>query len=336
MTSILKGTSSADDTSGNFYYRVDSAINLRKLSGETEFRPKRWDTTDNAWPHRSLLAAKAALRHSHGIFRISFWQSHVPAERDLRSREVYEPHLMLRIARSAVIRAFNGWAIEEDDFLPGEADLIWTAQATDSDSSSLFNAQGVPLHNFEVWNDERLRWEPWRLADALAPDCVRLGATGWQPIGLNTRQGGPVLAYWKITPPRPSVSIGPACWLLMMLDENSRGTLGSEAEAITEAVILLANGPLGALQPSQFGVLTVHATRDRIWTEQYKVAWESVLPDHLLARVWRQLRGQPSQRLRATLHHFISLSDEIELFRISHLPLTKREISDSTWARHPG
>ena len=328
--------SDVDDTTPHdgYYYRVDSASALRRLSDASEFLPKRWDCTARPWPHKSLIAARGSLPDGHGIFRLSFWQRKEPALQDLAMRGLHEPHIMVRISRTAVQQALRGWNFEEDDFLPGEADLIWSVHASTGAQSETFSRVGVPLRDFDVWNAADCSWQPWHEASPLLPDSSRMGAMGWFPIAMRTRQGGPVLAYWKLLP-TPRWRSGPTHWLLLTLDEFARGTLGSEDGAITIAVRQLADGPLGSLGPSELAVLTVHATRDRVWMEQLAVEWEEGRADSWLAAWLRRLAGTSSGALRARPHAFEDSPALYELVRRSGLPVIKKEFAAATWSGRP-
>ncbi len=324
------GTERPDD---DYYYRVDSSIALRKIFGASDFLPKRWDSAAQPWPHKSLVAAQSALPEGHGIFRMSFWQRREPAERDLRARGHYQPYLMLRVRRTAVRRALVGWSFEEDDYLRGEADLIWSVHSAPHGNASSFGARGVPLREFEVWNGMAHGWQPWHGASALLPDSARLAPLGWQAITMRTRRGGPVLAYWKVVPAAANAGV-PAYWLLLTLDECSQGSLGSDDDAVTSVVRRLSSGPLSALHSADFAVLTIWPTRDRIWMEQLKVTWGDARPYGWLARRVHSLAGMPTAQLCATRERLVGSEAELDLVRRSLLAAAKTEFPAAIWEGH--
>lgn len=179
----------------DFLYRVDNLRSMRSLLEDPTLRPKRWDTQSQPWRHESLLAARASKTDQEGIYRISFWSDPDAALRDLQCRGSYEPHLLTRVHKSVVEKIFSGWLHEEDDFLREEASLIWTCCPVDDHGEYFYNG-GIPVDQLEVLDGAK--WTFWNDATSLLPDRVRLTSQGWQPIGMLTRQGGPVMAYWLV------------------------------------------------------------------------------------------------------------------------------------------
>lgn len=259
---------------------------------------------------------------------MSFWRRLSDADADLRTRGTVSPHLLLRARRNAVEQAFKGWSFEEDDFLPGQADLIWSAQPV-LDVDSRFGATGVPLSSFEVWEPSAQAWRPWHAAPSLCPDTTRLPAAGWQPLALRTTFG-PVLGFWKVLP-APVDAVGPRFWLLLTLDDTAPGSLGSQNNAIATALQPVMLGPLAKFCPSELGVLTVYPTHDRVWTEQFAVDWRPVPPRSWLAAQVERLAGMPSEALHAFAHPCLGVSAVSELLRRSGLPHTKLEFAPRIW-----
>ena len=240
----------------DFLYRIDNLRLMRSLLKDPMLRPKRWDAQSEPWRHESLLSARALKTDQDGIYRISFWSDPDAAWRDLQCRGRYEPHILTRIHKSVVERVFSGWRHEEDDFLPGEASLIWTCCPVDDYGDDFYNG-GVPVDLLEVLDDAK--WTSWTDATCLLPDQVRLTRQGWQPIGMWTRQGGPVLAFWLVVKlPQDCDSEGKKHWLLLTMDETAQGTLGTENSAIAQVTRDLWTGPLNAISGDISGVMGVH------------------------------------------------------------------------------
>jgi hypothetical protein len=308
----------------NFYFRVDSHAGLRATCRDDLFRPARWRHNEGGWPHAALIAAAAGMPEAEAIYRISFWINEQEARRDLADRGGLEPHVMLRVPRSVVAAALGGWTVDADDFLPGRAALIWhrTARAGDR-----FFEGGVPLDSFDVW--EGHGWRPWPHAEAVQPDGVRLARAGWQPLALFTRQGA-VIAHWRMALHGPE-GAAPVPWCLLTLDERSPGTLGGETAAVQQAANLLLTGPLRMVAGQLGGLLTVHVTQERLWTEQYAVAPRAPLPPSRLE--WLRMRApeSPAQTWDVTPHVRLSRAQEYALIRASGLRHARPEARAYAW-----
>lgn len=296
------------------------------MAGDDLFRPARWDHGGSPWPHRALLTEAKRKAPGEAIYRMSFWINEHQARRDFASRHAWEPHTLLRVARLHVAHALEGWNFDVDDALPGQADLIWHRGAA---CEGRFFAGGVPVEQFEVW--EGMQWRPWSSAHAVEPDCVRMARIGWQPVGLVTRQGGPVVAYWQLVPHR-SAAADTALWILLTLDDRSRGTLGGEDHAVWQTIDLLLPGPLRHVAGSLGGLLTIHAAEDRLWTEQYAIR---PLPYH--ASFWWG-RFWPGRRSRPCGLHFgvepqtaLGPRQELALIRTSGLRQARPEVRAHAW-----
>ena len=308
---------------------MDSALSLRKLQSAGAFLAARWDIGETPWPHVSLLEARQSLVDGHGIFRLSFWQRLEAAERDLATRGFHEPHLMLRVPRSEVHRALVGWTCEEDDFLPGQADLLWATRMVEDHDVSLSN-QGVPLSAFEVWEPRRATWQPWYEADRLLPDSTRMPAAGWAPITVQLKDGDVALAYWKVLPSAIPDS-SPAFWVLLNLGDTSRGTLRSQDAAIADVARRLVDGPVAAVDLTDLGVLTIYPTRGHVWLQQLALVREPVASAGWLARRLERALGVSSTVLRAHPHGWTASANLWELVRRSGLSYVKTEFAAATW-----
>lgn len=130
------------DPDPDHYFRVDAHVGLRAACGDTLFRPARWPHDGTGWKHADLIAAAADIPTTDAIYRISFWVNEQEARNDLAARGWLQPHVMLRVPRTAVAQALEGWTFRVDDFLPGRADLIWRRTGWAGDR---FFDGGIPL-----------------------------------------------------------------------------------------------------------------------------------------------------------------------------------------------
>lgn len=312
----------------DYYFRVDAHVGLRNACGDTLFRPARWPHDGTGWKHAELIAAAANIPTSEAIYRISFWVNEHEARNDLTARGWLQPHVMLRVSRASVAQALDGWTFGVDDFLPGQADLIW--RRTERAGDRFFDG-GIPMDCFEVW--ESHGWRPWHQAEAVQPDGVRLARAGWQPLALLARQG-PVMAHWCTVLHRPP-GAPPEPWCLLTLDERSPGSLGSNTAAVQQAAELLLDGPLRMVAHHLGGLLTIHVTPERLWTEQYAVAF--VPPSPPQSPSWHQrLRHihppeQPSHAWVVKPHWRLSRAQEYALIRSSGLRQARPEARGYAW-----
>lgn len=310
----------------DYYFRVDAHHGLRAMCDDTLFRPAHWRVRSSQWQHPVLVAAAEGMPDSEAIYRISFWINEQEALKDLASRGRLEPHVMLRIPRHRLAEALDGWTVDGDEALPGQADLIWHRTTS---AGERFFERGVPVEHFEVW--EGHCWRPWPLAEAVQPDSVRMARTGWQPLALLTRQGGAVTAHWRTVLHRPE-NASPQPWCLITLDERSPGTLGGETTAVQQAADILLSGPLRLIAGHLGGLLTVHVTLERLWTEQYAVT-PRPSPAHLGLR--RLFLPRAAGRMDATWHveprAHLTRAQELSLILASGLRQAKPEVWAYAW-----
>lgn len=307
----------------DYYYRVDSLTGLRSVSRDAVFRPARWQHEGKPWPHVALIEAAQDIPDAEAIYRLSFWVGEAEARTDLAQRGRLEPHGMMRVRREAVASALPNWNFHEDDFLRGRADLIWARRQRAGDT---FFDGGVSLEDFELLEDDR--WVPWPFARSAQPDSSRLAGAGWLPLALRARYG-PVIAYWR-TATLARSGDEPQRWILLTLEEGSGRTLGSETDAVQQALHLLLSGPLYMAEGSIAGLLTVHTTMDRLWTEQYAVAIATGPKPSL----WRRLMsggGQPSRVWCAQRENLISVAEERALIKTSGLRFARPEVPARIW-----
>lgn len=306
----------------DYYFRFDSHVGLRATCGDVVFRPARWPHDGTGWKHVALIAAAAGMPASEAIYRISFWVNEQEARNDLAGRGWLRPHVMLRVPRTAVAQALDGWTFGVDDFLPGRADLVWQRTGWAGDR---FFEGGVPLDRFEVW--EGHGWRSWHQAEAMQPDGVRLARAGWQPLALLARQG-PVKAHW-CTALHHAQEAPRELWCLLTLDERSPGSLGGNTAAVQQAAELLLDGPLRMVADQFAGLLTVHVTPERLWTEQYTVALHP--PDPPAPGSWlERLRGvrpaePPPGHWHVQPHWRLTKPQEYALIRSSGLRQARPE-----------
>lgn len=313
----------------DFYYRVDALQGLRALRSETHFRPKRWDKQTHPWQHRSLLSALQSKSDDQGIYRASFWINEQSALQDLRTRGSMAPHLLLRIRRTTVAQNLQGWHVEEDDFLEGQAALIWRC-CPENDHGDHHFSGGIPLEEIDVSLDGQA-WYPWMMAEPLLPNGVRMARIGWQPAAVRTRQGGRVVCHWQLVQ-APGSWENPKPWCLVTLDEESRGTLGGETEAVAQLAEQLLPGPLSAVAEELAGVLTIHVTQDRLWTEQFSIDRWPRQGGSWLLRIARRLELVPPRwAYTATPMTSLARQQELLLVRASGLRHARTEIPAFVW-----
>ncbi len=325
---IAPEATSATAQDDPYYYRVDAALSLRKMQRASVFLPVRWDADPRQFRHASLVSAQSTLADGDGIFRMSFWQRRDTGDRDLRRRGSCDSHILLRVKRHTVARALVDWRIEEDDGLPGEADLIWAVRRVD-DPDDGFSTVGVPLCEFEVFDPASGHWHSWYDAPALLPDHVRLPAAGWFPVVLRTTHGAG-LGYWKVL--RAHLASGPAFWLLLTLDDTSRGTLGSQDEAVAAALSPVVLDSLGELHHRELGVLTISPTNDKAWLEELTLTWASSRASTWWSRLWRRADEPSSAVLHAHRHSYVTRTELNELVKRSGLPRIKPEFPARAWS----
>lgn len=310
----------------DYYFRVDAHHGLRAMCEDTLFRPAHWQAGSSQWQHPALVTAAEDMIDLEAIYRISFWINEQEARKDLAGRGRHCPHVMLRIPRHRVAEALGGWTFEQDEALPGQADLIWQRTAR---AGECFFDRGLPVEHFEVW--EGKDWLPWPFARALQPDGVRMAGVGWQPLALVTRQGGAVAAYWRMVLHYPA-GASPKPWCLITLDERSPGTLGGETAAVQRAANLLLAGPLQPVAEHMAGLLTVHVTQDRLWTEQYTLAPQAPIP---ASRLQRLLGIRPAEWLNPTWHvephTHLTRAQELSLIQASGLRQARPEAHSYAW-----
>lgn len=310
----------------DYYFRVDAHHGLRAMCEDQLFRPAHWQAGSSQWQHPALVNAAEGMPGSEAIYRISFWINEQEARKDVASRGWQKPHVMLRIPRHRVAEALRGWTFDQDEALPGQADLIWHRTAN---AGERFFEGGIAVEHFEVW--EKGDWHPWPLAEAMQPDGVRMARIGWQPLALVTRQGGAVVAYWRMVLHHPAEA-SPQPWCLITLDERSRGTLGGETAAVQQAAELLLAGPLQPVAERLAGLLTVHVTQDRLWTEQYAVALQAPTPDSWLQRL---LATRPVERQNPAWyvepHTRLARAQELSLILASGLRQARPEARSYAW-----
>lgn len=290
------------------YYRFDRWASLRQMRGQTDFLPRRWDLHEHRWPHACLVAAQEALRGHRGIFRICFWRDLKSAKAHFDHYQGFDRYLLTRVRRDDVYAALKGWHVDEDDALPGQADLIWSVQDT-THGDEHFHRSGVPLRLMEVLDPSDHRWHPWISAPALRPDAVRLSGWGWQPLVLRLTTGAS-LAHWKLQRARSGLY-----WILLMVDDAhpERG-LAQQDAALSAATQQLLTGPLSAGATEVAGLITVCPTADRIWTEQLAVYQDVEAPTSLRRRLWQALGvSEPAHRWCVESRPGLSSSEELAL-----------------------
>lgn len=310
----------------DYYFRVDTHHGLRAMCEDALFRPAHWQARSSQWQHPALVTAAEDMPDSEEIYRISFWINEQEACKDLAARGRHCPHVMLRIPRHRVAEALGGWTFDQDEALPGQADLIWQRTAR---AGERFWDRGLPVEHLEVL--EGNGWLPWPLAGATQPDDVRMAGVGWQPLALVTRQGGAVVAYWRMVLHHPT-GVSPEPWCLITLDERSRGTLGGETGAVQQAANLLLAGPLQPVAGHLGGLLTVYVAQDRLWTEQYTVAPQMPIPD---SRLQRLLGIRPIERPNSAWyvepHTRLTRAQELSLIQVSGLRQARPEAHSYAW-----
>jgi hypothetical protein len=251
-----------------FYYRIDTVARLRDMRYESVFKPRRWDLNANKCPHASLLTSLDGKQQGEGIFRISFWINEQEGRAALEQFSTSVPHLLLRVSRSQVAEALQDWRVEEDEFLRGRADLIWSICPAEAGDDS-FHSGGIPLDALEVWLDDA-GWQPWFTAKPLQPERVRMASIGWSSVVSTNGWGQPVICHWQVVPSPPSYCQR-GLWCLCMLDEECGGSFGGDTEGVCNVMDSLLDGPLAGVEGRIAGVLTVHVGEDRLWTEQYRL-----------------------------------------------------------------
>ena len=310
----------------DYYFRVDSHHGLRAMCEDTHFRPAHWQTGSSQWQHPALVAAAENMPDAEAIYRISFWINEQEARKDLVARGRHCPHVMLRVPRYRIAEALSGWTFEQDEALPGQADLIWHRMAR---AGERFFDRGLPVEHFEVWEGNESR--PWPLAKAIQPDGVRMARIGWQPLALVTWQGGAVVAYWRMVLHHPA-DASPEPWCLITLDERSQGTLGGETVAVQQAANLLLAGTLQPVADHLAGLMTVYVAQDRLWTEQYTLAHQPPKP---ASRLQRLLGVRPAERLNSAWHvapHTrLTHVQELSLIQASGLRQARPEAHSYAW-----
>lgn len=235
----------------------------------------------------------------------------------------------MRVSREAVRETLKEWSVEEDDFLRGDAVLIWSSRAVDDHPGGFFNG-GIPLNTFEVW--EGGSWRHWDDALQAVPDKVRMIRQGWQPIVMTTRQGS-ALGYWTLVACSQAFQMKTHVghWLVLVLDEDARGSLGGEARCVA-AVAQDLFGSSASGHGWLAGVLTVHPTKEKLWTEQYTVSSMKADSGGWLSN-WLCSQGIVPQRYVWEAHACSTLSQAQEraLVEESRLRIAKPEFPDLIW-----
>lgn len=306
-----------------YFYRVDSYRSVRTIRRHPVFRPRRWDFRDR-FPHMELLDADSSKLPNEAIFRLSLWRTRAAAMKDWRFRSTEHIMTLMRVRRSTVRRALEGWTFTDDDHLP-DAELIWKLGTVAEDFNE-FYVGGVPLAEFEIFDAVEGRWSNWLDSTATVPDRVRLASIGWSPIAIHTRQGGPGMAYWVTVPAESHLPRGSAFWCLLTLDEDMQGTLGTEDPALTRVMPHLLRGPLRELGQARVSLLTLTPARDRVWTEEFDLVWSRGK-----ARWPRWLRSEPEPLLHLQPCTRLGRDEIAELISRSRLASARPEFRRSIW-----
>lgn len=307
-----------------FFYRVDALAGVRTIRRQPFLRPARWDTGDR-YPHVELLEADRTRTPHQGIFRLSLWRTLDVAIRDWRTRASEHPMVLMRMLRTVVRDRLHEWTFAEDDHLDGNAELIWKVGGIDEDLNG-FHVGGVPLDELEVFDSHTGSWTRWHDSPDTRLDAERLSAVGWSPIAIETRQGGSGTAYWAAIPELSHRPTERGYWCVITLDESVPGTLGGEQAALSRVMEQLLHGPLCQLSGSVAGVLTLTPTRERVWTEQFEIAW---IQDEARWPSW--LRAKPQPRLTLKRKVELSVDDVARLIADSRLPAARPEFKPWIW-----
>lgn len=138
-------------------------------------------------------------------------------------------------------------------------------------------------------------------------------------------------AYWHMALHRPE-NASPQPWCLITLDERSQGTLGGETTAVQQAADILLSGPLRLVAGRLAGLLTVHVTRERLWTEQYAVIPR---PSPAHSGLGRLFRVRAAGRMDAAWHveprARLTRAQELSLILASGLRQAKPEVRAYAW-----
>ena len=245
-----------------YRYRIDS---LRGLQGMRDcLRARRWGD----FPHRSLIAARRGLPGDHGIYRLSFWRSLEIAQAHLL--RLGNRQLVTRVRHATVMRYMSGWTHEEDDHLPGQADLIWKV-APLTDEVEGFHRDGIPLSELEVLHN--CCWTPWHECQLLWPEALRLQSMGWSPHWLSSPHAWPRRIFWKLELAAP---VAPWPVLVLLQDRQAGGLhLANDDAGMHQLLRELAGAAqmAGAL-PSRVVMYQASDTGEpMVLTAQRAVAW---------------------------------------------------------------
>ncbi|SEK13041.1 hypothetical protein SAMN05444746_112156 [Variovorax sp. OK212] len=268
----MNATASLPDA--EYRYRYDGLQALRGLL--TDFCARRWDNGPNPWPHKSLCRALQDKPNGHGIYRICFWVNEGVARKRMARGGGSDVQILMRVRTLALTRVFEGWTFEEDDHLPGEADLIWSTEAV-SVADEDFRRGGVPLEDFEVWTEDG-GWRPWHFAEPMWPEPVRMARIGWGRVAYRGPQHTVGGCYWQILPD-PRVGHAHQFWCLLTSDEVIGGSVVGDLSALSGVLEQVVDGAAGAYAGAICGVLVVdllNVPLPEVWTQQYAVQWTLV------------------------------------------------------------
>ena len=293
------------------FYRVDSFFALRKISSDTFFRPVRWSSDSYGIPHKALCKAETALENQ-SIYRICFWFTRERALSDFHNRDCQTPRLLLRIPRSSVVKALYGWQFDDDDFLPGDATLIWNALPGLGEYCPI----GIPLKEFEIWDGES--WESWESAKALQPDTIRMAEIGWSPISTRTIFNELINAHWCV--------IGSYC--LICADSCHQSSLGGNHKAIELAVNILLLTSLSRFNEFTIRFIVITPTMDRLLHSEFRCTPTG------LNQSWLEMLmvGGKSTTSFSVIRDPVLTNDLVmDLIKKSNLRFARPELPDGVW-----
>ena len=282
-----------------YLYRVDRLKSARKL--DRYISPAVWD----GFPHRSLCEAQANLSPDEVIARISFWRSEVIA-RKRGFASMVNDHILIRVRRDYVERVFHDWDFEDDDRLPNQAWLLWSA-VPKADTDGNFLNRGLELSHLEVFDSGR--WVPWREAVVLRHLVHRLRSQGWQDCLVPDAKASLRAVAW--TEERMPGSADRSVLLLAFDPQAGGAHLMSEPDELATLVhhIVASSWPRLTL-PTAVLLVTPALTEagGGIWRAASRVSW-SFPRRHALARWARELLELPEECPIPTLEHGADLSE---------------------------
>jgi hypothetical protein len=180
-----------------YLYRVDSIESLRSIR-DRAFRAKNWCCGTPAYrpPHKPFIKLLPSLSEGDGIFQICFWSAETDARSDLSLRATPDNRYgLLRVPKTDVQRAFDGWAEDDDDLIGPHARMYWTRQPLQKELED-FSREGIPLEAIEHCV-EGLGWVSLRNSPVLLPESIRMARLGLRPVMYMGLAGNPCMAYWK-------------------------------------------------------------------------------------------------------------------------------------------